>query len=46
MIGDTVDADMIGPRKFGMQGYHLNRQAATPASGDSLRSLSDVLNFV
>ncbi|WP_332610033.1 HAD family hydrolase [Achromobacter sp. ESBL13] len=46
MIGDTVDADMIGPRKFGMQGYHLNRQAATPASSDSLRSLSDVLNFV
>lgn len=46
MIGDTMDADMVGPRKFGIHGYHLNRQASTPASSDSLRSLRDVLHLV
>ncbi|MFF7058429.1 HAD family hydrolase [Achromobacter spanius] len=46
MIGDTMDADMVGPRKFGIHGYHLNRQASTPGSSDSLRSLSDVLHLV
>lgn len=46
MVGDTIEADMVGPRKFGIHGYHLNRQASTPASSDSLRSLSDVLLLV
>ncbi len=43
MIGDTIEADMIGPRKFGMHGYHLDRHAATSNSAESVRSLSDVL---
>ncbi|WAI84804.1 MULTISPECIES: HAD family hydrolase [Achromobacter] len=46
MVGDTIEADMVGPRKFGIHGYHLNRQASTPASSDSLRSLSDVLHLI
>lgn len=46
MIGDTVDADMIGPRNFGMHGYHLNRHSAASNHTDSLRSLSEVLNIV
>lgn len=46
MVGDTVEADMVGPRKFGIHGYHLNRQESTPASSDSLRSLSDVLHLI
>ncbi|WP_242001332.1 HAD family hydrolase [Achromobacter spanius] len=46
MIGDTIEADMVGPRKFGMHGYHLNRLASTPTGSDSLRTLSDVLHLV
>jgi len=46
MVGDTIEADMVGPRKFGIHGYHLSRQASTPATSDSLRSLSDVLHLV
>jgi HAD superfamily hydrolase (TIGR01549 family) len=46
MVGDTIEADMVGPRKFGIHGYHLNRQASTPATSDSLRSLSDVLHLI
>lgn len=46
MVGDTIEADMVGPRKFGIHGYHLNREASTPASSDSLRSLSDVLHLI
>lgn len=46
MIGDTIEADMVGPRKFGIHGYHLNRLASTTTSSGSLRSLSDVLNVV
>lgn len=46
MVGDTIEAEMVGPRKFGIHGYHLNRQASTPASSDSLRSLSDVLHLI
>lgn len=46
MVRDTIEADMVGPRKFGIHGYHLNRQASTPASSDSLRSLSDVLHLI
>ncbi|RFQ09969.1 HAD family hydrolase, partial [Pseudomonas sp. ATCC 13867] len=25
MIGDTLEADCLGPRRFGMRGFHLNR---------------------
>ncbi len=46
MIGDTIKADMIGPRKFGMHGYHLDRHAATSNSAESVRSLSDVLTLM
>ncbi|MNV81455.1 (S)-2-haloacid dehalogenase 4A [compost metagenome] len=46
MIGDTVDADMIGPRKFGIHGYHLNRHPATGNHPGSLRSLTEVLHIV
>ncbi|MGV2895922.1 HAD family hydrolase [Achromobacter sp. AGC78] len=46
MVGDTIEADMVGPRKFGIHGYHLSRQASTPATSDSLRSLSDVLHLI
>lgn len=46
MIGDTIEADMIGPRKFGMHGYHLDRHAATSNSAESVRSLSDVLTLM
>jgi len=46
MIGDTIEADMIGPRKFGIHGYHLDRHAATSKSADSVQSLSDVLTLM
>lgn len=46
MIGDTIEADMIGPRRFGMHGYHLDRHAATANSAESVRSLSDVLTLM
>lgn len=46
MIGDTIEADMIGPRKFGMHGYHLDRHAATSNSAESVRSLNDVLTLM
>ncbi|UDG75233.1 HAD family hydrolase [Achromobacter sp. 77] len=46
MIGDTIEADMIGPRKFGMHGYHLDRHAAISNSAESVRSLSDVLTLM
>lgn len=46
MIGDTIEADMIGPRKFGMHGYHLDRHATTSNSAESVRSLSDVLTLM
>ena len=46
MIGDTIEADMIGPRKFGMHGYHLDRNAANSNSAESVRSLGDVLTLM
>ncbi|MEN5158919.1 HAD family hydrolase [Achromobacter spanius] len=46
MIGDTIEADMIGPRRFGMHGYHLDRHAATSNSAESVGSLSDVLTLM
>jgi HAD superfamily hydrolase (TIGR01549 family) len=46
MIGDTIEADMIGPRKFGIHGYHLDRHAATAKAAESVRSLNDVLTLI
>lgn len=46
MIGDTIEADMIGPRRFGIHGYHLDRQAASANAAESVRSLNDVLTLM
>lgn len=46
MIGDTIEADMVGPRRFGIHGYHLDRQAATAKAAESVRSLNDVLTLM
>ncbi|WP_313624744.1 HAD family hydrolase [Achromobacter sp.] len=46
MIGDTIEADMVGPRNFGIHGYHLDRQPATTSSAESVRSLNDVLTLM
>ncbi|HAP26506.1 MAG TPA: HAD family hydrolase [Achromobacter sp.] len=46
MIGDTIEADMIGPRKFGMHGYHLDRQAAGSNAAASVGSLNDVVTLI
>ena len=46
MIGDTIDADMIGPRKFGMHGYHLDRHFTPTNAQDSVSSLTDVLTIL
>jgi FMN phosphatase YigB (HAD superfamily) len=46
MIGDTIEADMLGPRKFGMHGYHLDRHATATRSCESVDSLNDVLTIL
>lgn len=46
MVGDTPDADMAGPRAFGMHGYHLDRRATQALGNGSLQSLSEVLRLV
>ena len=46
MIGDTIEADMVGPRRFGIHGYHLDRHAATANAAESVRSLNDVLTLM
>lgn len=46
MIGDTIEADMLGPRRFGIHGYHLDRHAVNSNSAESVRSLSDVLTLM
>lgn len=46
MVGDTLDADMEGPRQFGMHGYHLDRRSAPAPGAESLQSLSEVLRLV
>lgn len=46
MIGDTMDADLIGPRNFGMRSYHLDRKTATSNRTDTLCSLSEVLDVI
>jgi FMN phosphatase YigB (HAD superfamily) len=39
MVGDTVEADVEGPRAFGMQALLLNRKQRSSAE-NSLSSLS------
>jgi len=46
MVGDTPEADMSGPRDFGMHGFHLDRRLRPEASSGSLRSLTEVLELV
>jgi HAD superfamily hydrolase (TIGR01549 family) len=46
MIGDTIEADMVGPRKFGIHGYHLDRHATATSSTESVDSLNDVLTIL
>lgn len=41
MIGDTLEADYFGPRRFGMQSLHLSRKAESTVS-NSLHSLDDL----
>jgi len=40
MIGDTLEADCLGPRRFGLQGFHLCRQGEPTAE-----AFSDLLSF-
>lgn len=40
MIGDTLDADCLGPRRWGLRGYHLCRQGK-PADD----AFSDLISF-
>jgi HAD superfamily hydrolase (TIGR01549 family) len=45
MIGDTLDADYSGPRRFGIHGFHLARREASPAS-EKLRTLDEILPLI
>lgn len=45
MVGDTLEADCTGPRKFGWHGYHLNRTGkAIP--GHTITNLKDLLRML
>lgn len=46
MIGDTLDADMLGPRRFGMHGYHLDRRPGVASAEGRLHSLTQVLDHL
>lgn len=46
MIGDTPEADMLGPRRFGMHGYHLDRRRGAEGVEGRLHSLSQVLDYL
>lgn len=44
MIGDTLEADCLGPRRCGMQGFHLSRDGSpTP---DTFTDLTSFARFV
>jgi HAD superfamily hydrolase (TIGR01549 family) len=45
MVGDTLAADVAGPRAYGMQALHLNRRGGPPTE-DALTSLSDLLEIL
>lgn len=42
MVGDTYDADCLGPRQFGMRALHLARDGKSPDTW-ALRSLNDLI---
>lgn len=42
MVGDTYDADCLGPRQFGMRALHLARDSKSPDTW-ALRSLNDLI---
>lgn len=42
MVGDTYDADCLGPRQFGMRALHLARDGKSPDTW-ALRSLNELL---
>ena len=44
MVGDTVDADHTGPRRFGIEGFHLARKGRSPVpETESVASLADLI---
>jgi HAD superfamily hydrolase (TIGR01549 family) len=45
MVGDTLDSDCLGPRDFGMHGFHLSRHRNSP-SEHMVDSLTAVLELV
>lgn len=44
MIGDTLEADCLGPRRFGMRGFHLNRSGR--ADVDTFADLTSFSQFL
>jgi FMN phosphatase YigB (HAD superfamily) len=46
MVGDTVEADVTGPREFGMYGYHLDRRFPAMHENGSLHTLGEVIPLV
>jgi HAD superfamily hydrolase (TIGR01509 family) len=45
-VGHTEDADVEGPRKFGMRAVHLDRERTGHVKGRIIRSLCEVANFI
>ena len=45
MVGDTYEADCLGPRRVGMHAIHLARNLASP-DPRFLRSLSDLPSYL
>ena len=45
MVGDTYEADCLGPRRLGMQALHLARTGCSPDS-TCLKSLSDLRSIL
>ena len=46
MVGDTIDADMKGPRAFGIHGYHLDRRYPSSDGAHSVHTLHEVVEIV
>lgn len=44
MIGDTLEADCLGPRRYGMQGFYLDRSGKADAS--TFSELTEFAQFV
>lgn len=42
MIGDTLEADYLGPRQVGMQAFHLSRKESSPVA-ESIKTLDEIL---